>query len=115
MDADNVPGLAAQTSCYVHHFHSYDRTYGALGAFVVLMVWTYITSLLVLVGAEINCELHRMRSEAKSQAIESWRTLPGGFPVLLRTEVRGLLVRTLSLQSKGGNHGGERRITVGFH
>jgi membrane protein len=56
---------------YVHHFHSYNRTYGALGAFVVLMVWAYITSLIILVGAEINCELHRMRSEAQSQTIGS--------------------------------------------
>jgi membrane protein len=58
---------------YVRHFASYNRTYGALGAFVVLMVWTYITSLIALIGAEINRELHKMRAEAKSSVVQEWR------------------------------------------
>jgi membrane protein len=58
---------------YVHNFASYSRTYGALGAFVVLMVWTYITSLIALIGAEINRELHKMRAEAKPSAVQEWR------------------------------------------
>jgi membrane protein len=61
---------------YVRHFASYSRTYGALGAFVILMVWTYITSLIALVGAEINSELHRMRAEAKFQSVENWPIAP---------------------------------------
>jgi len=43
---------------YVRHVASYNRTYGVLGAFVILMVWTYITSLIALIGAEINAALH---------------------------------------------------------
>lgn len=63
---------------YVRHFASYNRTYGALGAFVILMVWTYITSLIALIGAEINRELHKMRSETKFQPVEHWRSAPDG-------------------------------------
>ncbi len=63
---------------YVRHFASYNRTYGALGAFVVLMVWTYITSLIALIGAEINRELHKMRAEMKLQPVEHWRSAPEG-------------------------------------
>ncbi len=63
---------------YVCHFASYNRTYGALGAFVILMVWTYITSLIALIGAEINRELHKMRAEAKFQPVEHWRVAPEG-------------------------------------
>ena len=63
---------------YVRHFASYNRTYGALGAFVILMVWTYITSLIALIGAEINRELHKMRAEAKFQPAEDWRIAPQG-------------------------------------
>jgi membrane protein len=44
---------------YLQHFASYGKTYGALGTFVVLMVWTYITSLIALIGAEINRELQQ--------------------------------------------------------
>jgi membrane protein len=50
---------------YIRRFASYNRTYGALGAFVILMVWMYITSFLVLVGAEINSELGKMRAQVK--------------------------------------------------
>jgi membrane protein len=49
---------------YVRHLASYDRMYGALGAFVIVMVWVYLGSLILLIGAEINCELHRIRIEA---------------------------------------------------
>jgi len=59
---------------YVRNFASYNRTYGTLGAFVILMVWMYITSLIVLVGAEINCELRKMRAEAKSRLVQRWQT-----------------------------------------
>jgi membrane protein len=47
---------------YIRHLASYNRTYGALGAFVILMLWMYITSFIVLVGGEINCELRKMRA-----------------------------------------------------
>jgi len=50
---------------YIRHLGSYNRTYGALGAFVILMLWMYITSFILLVGAEINCELRKMRAPAK--------------------------------------------------
>jgi len=50
---------------YVRYFASYNRTYGALGGFAILMVGMYISSLMVLVGAEINCELSKMRAKAK--------------------------------------------------
>lgn len=63
---------------YVHRFASYNKTYGALGAFVILMVWTYITSLIILIGAEINCELHKMLAEAKSRPAQEWRDASEG-------------------------------------
>ncbi len=48
---------------YIRHFASYNRTYGALGAFVILMLWMYITSCILLVGAEINSELRKVRTQ----------------------------------------------------
>jgi membrane protein len=41
----------------VEHFANYDRTYGSLGAVIVLLVWLYLSFYIVLLGAEINAEL----------------------------------------------------------
>ena len=44
-------------SFYVANFAHYDRTYGSLGAVIVLLFWLYISFYIVLLGAEINAEL----------------------------------------------------------
>ena len=46
-------------SVYTANFARYNETYGSLGAVVVLLLWLYLTALVVIIGAEINCELER--------------------------------------------------------
>ncbi|MDQ1629481.1 MAG: rane protein [Actinomycetota bacterium] len=46
---------------YVANFSSYNKTYGALGAVVVFLVWLWISNVAVLFGAEFNAELERGR------------------------------------------------------
>jgi membrane protein len=55
----SVPVLAG-FGFYVAHFSYYPRMYGALGAFVIFMVWTYLASLILLVGAELDAEMARL-------------------------------------------------------
>lgn len=55
---------------YLHFFNSYSRTYGSLGAVIVLMLWFYLTGMAVLLGGEINSELEGeplKRDELKKQ------------------------------------------------
>jgi len=51
--------LAVSTafSAYVARFGSFDRTYGPLGAVIGFMTWAWISSMVVLLGAELNSEI----------------------------------------------------------
>ena len=51
---------------YVTNFGSYDETYGSLAAVVVLMLWIWLSTVMVLIGAEINAELDRRTAVRRS-------------------------------------------------
>jgi membrane protein len=44
-------------SWYVTNFGSYNETYGSLGAIVGFMTWIWLSTIVVLLGAEINAEM----------------------------------------------------------
>jgi len=46
---------------YVANFSSYNKTYGALAAVVVFLVWLWISNVAILLGAEFNAEIERGR------------------------------------------------------
>ncbi len=41
-------------SYYVSHFGNYSSTYGSIGGIIILMVWFYLTGIIILAGGEIN-------------------------------------------------------------
>jgi membrane protein len=58
--------LSSLFNVYVGRFGTFNRTYGALGAGVVLMLWIYLTGLVVLVGGAINAIVARHSPEGAS-------------------------------------------------
>lgn len=50
---------------YLHFFDTYTATYGSLGAVVILLMWFYITGLMLLVGGEINSEIEAAAVEKR--------------------------------------------------
>jgi membrane protein len=60
-------------SLYVSRFASYDKTYGSLAAPVALLLWFWLSALMILVGAEIDAEMEHADGDRA-------RALPEGAP-----------------------------------
>lgn len=48
---------------YLHFFNSYTKTYGSLGAVIILMLWFYVTGLAFLIGSQINATIEHAAAE----------------------------------------------------
>ena len=44
---------------YVQNFGNYNKTYGTIGGVIVLLTWMYFSMVVVLIGGELNAELHK--------------------------------------------------------
>lgn len=72
-------------SVYVRNFGSYDANYGALGGVIVMLLWMWISSQIILLGAEINAVLEHKSPEGKAPG----QKLPGlGGPAMTKGEKR---------------------------
>ncbi len=58
-------GLSYLLGIYFRSFANFNKTYGTLGAAIVLMVWLYWTGFVMLVGAELNAELAKVSTAGK--------------------------------------------------
>ncbi len=50
-------------SFYVENFANYSLIYGTLGAVIVLLMWLYMTAIILIMGAEVNAALLSIRTE----------------------------------------------------
>ena len=48
---------SALLSWYLENFADYDATYGSLGAAIGLMMWMWLSAIVILFGAELNSEI----------------------------------------------------------
>ncbi len=54
-------------SWYVANFGSYNETYGSLGAVIAFMTWIWISSIVMLLGAEINAEIEHQTAKDSTE------------------------------------------------
>jgi membrane protein len=64
---------------YVSNFGSYNATYGSLGAVIVFLTWLYLSSYIVLLGAEMNAVLEQEVAAAPQEDAQP-ETLSAGAP-----------------------------------
>ena len=58
-------------SLYVANFGSYDATYGSVGGIIVMLLWIWISSLVLLIGAEVNAIIEHRSPEGKRAGAKS--------------------------------------------
>jgi len=63
-------------AAYVLTFETYNRVYGWLGGAVALLVWLYISNLVLVLGAELDAEIVRVRQLASGIPAETVIQLP---------------------------------------
>jgi membrane protein len=56
-------GMSWGLRFYVSNFGNYSATYGSIGGVILLMLWLYLTGVVLLVGAEINAEIEHAAAE----------------------------------------------------
>jgi membrane protein len=55
--------VSSAFSYYVGNFGNYSATYGSLGGIIVLMVWFYLSGMILLIGGEINAIINCKREQ----------------------------------------------------
>ena len=50
-------------SFYLTNYAHYDATYGSLGAAIGLMMWMWMSTIVILLGAELNAEIEHQTAE----------------------------------------------------
>ncbi len=73
---------------YIAHFANYSATYGSLGAIIILMLWLYMTSVSVLIGAELNAELSK-RAEYRGLPVSAGAAPPESTLISAKNHVSG--------------------------
>lgn len=62
-------GLAVLTSWgftyYINNFSSYNKLYGSIGTLIVVMIWLYLNSLILLIGFELNASIDLSKRSIK--------------------------------------------------
>ena len=52
-------------SFYINNFSTYNKVYGSIGTLMVIMIWLYLNSLIILLGFELNASVDLSKRSVK--------------------------------------------------
>ena len=61
---------------YVEHFGNYNAAYGSIAGVIVLMLWLYLTGVVILLGGEINAQIQQAASSLRIRQEKAPQTVP---------------------------------------
>jgi len=61
-------GLSYAFRLYLGYFNTYDKTYGSVGAVIILMLWLLLTALVILIGGSMNAVLQEFTDPETAEA-----------------------------------------------
>ncbi len=70
-------------SYYLSNYGNYDATYGSLGAAIGLMIWMWMSTIVILLGAELNSEIEHQAAKETTQGVDE----PVGRPAKLASPI----------------------------
>ncbi|HWK57984.1 MAG TPA: YihY/virulence factor BrkB family protein [Parapedobacter sp.] len=59
---------------YINNFNAYNKLYGSIGTLIVIMIWLYLNSLILLVGFELNASIALSKQSIKIVRPRSFNT-----------------------------------------
>ncbi|MCG1010948.1 YihY/virulence factor BrkB family protein [Salinicoccus sp. ID82-1] len=54
-------------SFYISNFSNYNATYGSIAGVIILILWLYITGVIIILGAQINAIMHKRAMEKEGE------------------------------------------------
>lgn len=56
---------------YINNFNAYNKLYGSIGTMIVIMIWMYLNSLILLIGFELNASITLSKQSIKPLKIKT--------------------------------------------
>ena len=78
---------------YISNFGNYSKTYGSIAGIIILLIWLYLTSFIIIIGAEINAIIHQ-RHVINGQTPEERSTMM----IITKTTIMKILLMNINIQ-----------------
>ncbi|MDR4480593.1 MAG: YihY/virulence factor BrkB family protein [Nitrospira sp.] len=69
-------GVSLGFKVYVDQFGNYNAAYGSIAGVIILMLWLYLTGVVILLGGEINAQIEHAASALRKSRLRSPKSEP---------------------------------------